>query len=150
MKAGIALGSNLGNRARHIARGMAFLQSLSSGHFRASSVVETAPVDCPEESGAFLNAVAEIDYDGTARALFERLKTFEREEGRTESVRNAPRPLDLDLLYFGQERIEEGDLIVPHPRMAHRRFVLEPLSEIVPDLVLPGRASTISQLLHAL
>jgi len=148
LKAGIALGSNLGNRAQHLQHGFAFLQSLSTAPILQSSVVETAPVDCPPNSGPFLNAVAQIDTSGTARQLFEQLKAFERTEGRlAATLPNSPRPLDLDLLYFGAEIVEEGDLIVPHPRMTRRRFVLGPLAEIVPGLILPGKSRSIQQLL---
>ncbi len=154
MKAGVALGSNLGNRALHLRRGLAFLQGLSStGYFAPSSIVETDPVGCPEGSGSFLNAAAEIEYAGTPRQLFDQLKAFERAEGRAASpVPNAPRPLDLDLLYFGDLALDEGDprLVVPHPRMAQRRFVLGPLAEIVPDLVVPGQTKTVKELLEAL
>ena len=154
MKAGVALGSNLGNRALHLRRGLAFLMGLSStGYCVQSSILETEPVDCPEGSGAFLNAAAEIEYAGTPRQLFDQLKAFERSEGRASSpVPNAPRPLDLDLLYFGDMVLDEGDprLVVPHPRMAQRRFVLVPLSEIAPDLVVPGQTKTVAQLLEAL
>lgn len=154
MKAGVALGSNLGNRALHLRRGLAFLMGLSSsGYFAPSSILETEPVDCPEGSGAFLNAAAEIEYAGTPRQLFDQLKAFERSEGRgANEVPNAPRPLDLDLLYFGDLMLDEGDprLVVPHPRMTQRRFVLGPLAEIVPGLVVPGQTKTVAQLLEGL
>jgi len=148
LKAGIALGSNLGNRAQHLERGFGFLRALSAnGHFLRSSIVETAPVDCPPGSEAFLNAAAEIDFPGVPRRLFEQLKDFEKAEGRTAAVLpNAPRPLDLDLLYFGDQVIEDDDLAVPHPRLAARPFVLGPLAEIVPDLVLPGQHRTVRAL----
>ncbi len=123
----------------------------STGYCVQSSILETAPVDCPEGSGAFLNAVAEIEYAGTPRQLFDQLKAFERSEGRAASpVPNAPRPLDLDLLYFGDLTVDEGDLIVPHPRMAQRRFVLVPLAEVAPDRIVPGQTRTVAQLLEAL
>jgi 2-amino-4-hydroxy-6-hydroxymethyldihydropteridine diphosphokinase len=152
LKAGIALGSNLGNRELHLRRGLAFLQGLSSsGYFAQSSVLETEPVGCPAGSGAFLNAAAEIEYAGTPRQLFDQLKAFERAEGRAAAtILNAPRPLDLDLLYFGDEVVNEGDLVVPHPRMTQRRFVLGPLAEIVPGLVLPGQTRTVRELAETL
>ena len=151
VKAGIALGSNLGNRARHIGRGFAFLRTLSgTGHFLQSSLVETEPVDCPAGSESFLNAAAEIEWAGTPRALFDRLKAFELEEGDRKSERNAPRHLDLDLLYLGDWVLGERDLIVPHPRMLRRDFVLRPLAEIVPGLVLPGQSRSVQEFLDAL
>jgi 2-amino-4-hydroxy-6-hydroxymethyldihydropteridine diphosphokinase len=145
---GIALGSNLGDRWAQLHIGFEFLASLSEGRsLRKSSLYETAPVDCPTGSANFLNAVAEIDYAGTARELLVHLQAYELAQGRA-AVRevNAPRPLDLDILYFGEEVIVESDLVVPHPRLAQRRFVLEPLAEIRPDLILPGQSQTVQAL----
>ena len=155
MKAGIAIGSNLGNRAAALERAFAFLERLSPGHCLRSPVLETAPVDCPPGSGAFLNAAAEIEFPGSPRELLARLHEHERGEGRKRDgeegrERNAPRAIDLDLLYFGDRVIAEDDLVVPHPRMAARRFVLEPLAAIVPGLILPGETRTISTLLKQL
>ena len=155
MKAGIAIGSNLGDRAAAVERAFAFLERLSPGHCLRSPILETAPVDCPPGSGAFLNAAAEIEFSGSPRELLARLHEHERSEGRKRSEegrkeRNAPRAIDLDLLYFGDRVISEADLVVPHPRMAARRFVLEPLAAIVPGLILPGETATISTLLQRL
>jgi 2-amino-4-hydroxy-6-hydroxymethyldihydropteridine diphosphokinase len=152
MKSGIALGSNLGDRGGLIRRGFEFLRGLSrGGYFLEGPIIETEPVDCPPGSPPFLNSAAEIDYAGTPRELLERLQQFERDLGRPE-VRpvNAPRPLDLDILYFGDAVIREADLIVPHPRMMDRGFVLEPLAAIRPDLVLPGFVQTVRERLEEL
>ena len=154
MKAGIAIGSNLGDRAGAVERAFRFLAELSPAHCLRSPVLETAPVDCPPGSGVFLNAAAEIEFAGTARELLARLHAHERSEGRSregeEKERNAPRALDLDLLYFGDQTLAEADLIVPHPRMAGRRFVLEPLVAIVPELIFPGETRTVRELLAEL
>jgi 2-amino-4-hydroxy-6-hydroxymethyldihydropteridine diphosphokinase len=150
---GIALGSNVGDRAAEIAAGFSFVQALSAdGAIRRSTIIETAPVDCPPGSAPFLNAVAEIEVDParlSATALHARLKRFELERGRPlEHPRNAPRPLDLDLIYFGDLVLETPGLILPHPRAAQRLFVLAPLAELRPDLLLPGQGRTVRELLH--
>jgi 2-amino-4-hydroxy-6-hydroxymethyldihydropteridine diphosphokinase len=148
VKAGIALGSNLGDRWAQVHEGLEFLRSLSADQdLKRSSLYETAPVDCPPGSGSFVNAVAEIAWAGSVRELLAHLQEFELKKGR-KPVReiNAPRPLDLDILYFGAERLNETDLIIPHPRMTERRFVLEPLTEIRPDLVLPGQTKSVEEL----
>jgi 2-amino-4-hydroxy-6-hydroxymethyldihydropteridine diphosphokinase len=150
---GIALGSNLGDRKAEIEAGFAFLRGLSAdGAIRRSTVLETAPVDCPPGSAPFLNAVAEIQVDSAALspfALHAQLKRFELERGRSrEHARNAPRPLDLDLIYFGEFAVESPELTIPHPRAAQRRFVLEPLAQLRPDLRLPGQGRTVRELLQ--
>ena len=153
--AGIALGSNLGDRATELDTAMDFLAALSIGRSMvASRHFETAPVDCPEESPPFLNAVAEIQVDPailTPRMLLERLMAFEVERGRSASgIYHAPRPLDLDLLYYGTSVIDEPGLVIPHPWIQRRRFVLEPLAQIRPELILPGQGQTVRELLAAL
>ncbi len=146
-RVGIALGSNLGERENRVAAGFQFLQEISTDHsILKSSVWETEPVDCPPGSPRFLNAVAEIQWEGTAFELLKRCQEFERECGRPElRPVNAPRPLDLDLLYFGEEQIQNPNLIIPHPRIMVRRFVLGPLMEIRPDLRLPGCSQTVKE-----
>jgi 2-amino-4-hydroxy-6-hydroxymethyldihydropteridine diphosphokinase len=152
---GIALGSNLGNRAAELDAGVAFLRSLAvDGKARVSSTLETAPVDCPPGSPPFLNAVAEIRVDTEAlppRKLLEQLKAFEASRGRAAAVEvNAPRPLDLDIIYYACLTLDEPGLVIPHPRAHRRRFVLEPLSDLRPDLVLPGQTETVGELLRKL
>jgi 2-amino-4-hydroxy-6-hydroxymethyldihydropteridine diphosphokinase len=150
--AGIALGSNLGDRGRHIRLGFDFLRSLShSGHFLTSPVYLTEPVDCPPGSPPFLNAVAEIATNLSAEELLSQLQAYELFLGRPE-VRpvNSPRPLDLDILYYGTETIRTSTLTVPHPRIAERLFVLEPLAAIRSDLRLPGEIATVGELREAL
>ena len=153
VQVGIALGSNLGDRAAELDAGVAFLRFLSvDDKVRESSRLETRPVDCPPGSPLFLNAVAEIRVDTarfSPRRLMEKLQAFELERGRA-AVRetNAPRPLDLDILYFGEIAIKEPDLVIPHPRALQRRFVLQPLAYLRPDLVLPGQTKTMAELLE--
>lgn len=150
MECGIALGSNAGDRAGHLRAGVAALRTL--GRVTAvSRVYETAPVDCPPGSGAFLNAVAVLEWEGTPEALLERLQAVETAQGR-EAVRprNAPRTLDLDILYAGTVVRNPGPPVLPHPALHLRRFVLQPLADVRPDLVLPGHDEPVSALLAAL
>jgi len=152
---GIALGSNLGDRSAELDAGISFLRLLSTNdEVRESPRIETLPVDCPPGSPAFLNSVAEIEIDTVVLPplnLLGCLQEFEMERGRS-PLRdvNAPRPLDLDIIYYGIERIDQMGLVIPHPRTTTRRFVLEPLSHLRPDLVLPGQTKTIAELLTEL
>jgi 2-amino-4-hydroxy-6-hydroxymethyldihydropteridine diphosphokinase len=149
---GIALGSNLGDRGAEITAGFSFLQSLAAdGALRRSSLHETLPVECPPDSPPFLNAAAEIHFAGSPRDLLTRLQAFERSQGRPERhAFHAPRTLDLDIIYFGDQVVNEADLIIPHPRWSRRTFVLEPLAEICPERTLPGAKLTVAQILHRL
>jgi 2-amino-4-hydroxy-6-hydroxymethyldihydropteridine diphosphokinase len=149
---GIALGSNLGDRAAELETGFSFLQSLSiDGEILRSTVIETAPIDCPPGSAPFLNAVAEIQVDShkwPPEKLLANLLNFEQERGRaSDHARNSPRPLDLDILYYGEHIVRTDALIIPHPRLVERRFVLEPLAQLRPDLVLPGQTQSVRELL---
>lgn len=149
---GIALGSNLGDRVAELEAGFSFLRTLAAdGGVRRSPVIETAPVDCPPGSAAFLNAVAEIQLDPallSPEKLLACLQQFERQRGRPpEHVRNSARPLDLDILFYGDVVMQTPELVIPHPRIAERRFVLEPLAQLRPDLVLPGQAKSVRELL---
>ncbi|MCI0744899.1 MAG: 2-amino-4-hydroxy-6-hydroxymethyldihydropteridine diphosphokinase, partial [Verrucomicrobia subdivision 3 bacterium] len=115
-----------------------------------SSVYETEPVDCPPGSARFLNAVVGLvpRPDETPETLLARLQALEREFGRQPKiVPNEPRPLDLDLITFGREVRDTPTLVLPHPRAHLRRFVLEPLAEIAPGLILPGQNDTVAGLL---
>lgn len=153
MRAAIAFGSNLGDRFALLQAARTRLTSLPGVEpsLAASSVYETEPVDCERHAPRFLNAVMEIGYDGSAHDLLRELRQIEEALGRPEShPRNASRTIDLDLLYFGDEAIDETELQLPHPRLAERRFVLEPLAEIRPDLILPGQTETVAALLKKL
>ena len=153
MKAGIALGSNLGDRAAQLAAAKRFLSSLHAGPDAAmcSALYETEPVDCEPGTATFLNAVMEIESPLEPLDLLARLREFERQQGRAlDGGRNTPRQLDLDLLYAGDNHMDTPALVLPHPRMTARRFVLQPLADIRPDLVLPGQNLNVAQLLAAL
>jgi 2-amino-4-hydroxy-6-hydroxymethyldihydropteridine diphosphokinase len=149
----VALGSNLGDTVSQIEEAMNWLEGSSSAPLRRSSLWRTNPVDCPPGSPPFVNAVVELAVPATEspEAFLEKLRELEKEFGRApKQVSNEPRPLDLDLIAFGNETRNSPDLILPHPRAHRRRFVLQPLSEIAPDLILPGQVKTVSQLLTEL
>lgn len=131
----IGFGSNLGNRKAHLINGLKALTRFA--HLEAvSSLYESAPIG-PVEQGPFLNAVAVFETSARPRSLLVELLAVEAREGRTRRVRWGPRTLDLDLLLFGEERVEFDDLCVPHPELPTRRFVLDPLLEAWPDATLP-------------
>jgi 2-amino-4-hydroxy-6-hydroxymethyldihydropteridine diphosphokinase len=132
----IGLGTNLGDRELNLRRALERLEEL--GSVRASSFRETDPVGVTDQP-KFLNAAAELATELPPAELLERLLEIERELGRDRAAerRWGPRVIDLDLLLSGQETIDEPGLTVPHPRLADRRFVLEPLCELNEDLTLP-------------
>ncbi len=153
MRAGIALGSNLGDRLANLTAARAELSELPGveSPLLASAVYETDPVDCEASAGKFLNAVMEIGYAGEATELLQALRGIEAAHGRPSAhARNTSRTLDLDFLYFGDVTLSTSELRLPHPRMHARRFVLEPLAEIRPDLILPGQQESVSALLRRL
>ena len=130
----VGLGSNLGDREATIRAAVAALP----GVLAVSELRETAPVGFTEQP-AFLNGAVALETDLSARELLERLVAVERELGRERRERWGPRTIDLDLLLFGAETVDEPGLTVPHPRLHERRFALEPLAELDPELVVPGR-----------
>ena len=149
----VALGSNLGDSRRIVSEAMARLQSFSNEPLLKSSLWQTAPVNCPPNSPLFVNAVAGFapQKNETPESLLHKLRALEKEFGRPpKKVLNEPRALDLDLIAFGMETRNSPELILPHPCAHLRRFVLQPLSEIAPDLILPGQSKTISKLLAGL
>ncbi|HEU5117599.1 MAG TPA: 2-amino-4-hydroxy-6-hydroxymethyldihydropteridine diphosphokinase [Isosphaeraceae bacterium] len=147
----IGLGSNLGDRAGHLEKAVDGLSRIpDSGVIAVSSWHSTCPVGGPVGQGEFLNAAALLETECPARDLLVHLHEIESREGRTRVIRWDARPLDLDLLLFGAEQIHEPDLIVPHPRMTVRRFVLAPAAEIAPDLVEPRTGRSVSDLLRNL
>ena len=152
-RVGIALGSNLGERLANLRAARDLLVRLDrpgGGHLQAP-IYQTAPVLCPPGSPDFYNTVVEIDYEGTPAELLEQTQRIEVELGRAATpTRNAPRVVDVDLLYFGDTILESGDLVLPHPRLTRRRFVLQPLADIRPDLKLPGDPLSIAEHLRRL
>lgn len=149
----VALGSNLGDSRRILLEAMARLQNFSDAPILKSSLWQTTPVDCPPDSPMFLNAVVGFAprKEATPETLLGSLHELEKEFGRRPKVvLNEARPLDLDLIAFGSETRNTPEFMLPHPRAHLRRFVLQPLSEIAPDLVLPGQGKTVAQLLAGL
>jgi 2-amino-4-hydroxy-6-hydroxymethyldihydropteridine diphosphokinase len=150
IEAFVALGSNLGDSRQILEAAFARLQELSAAPIRRSSFWRSAPVNCPPGAPDFLNAAAIITtHPGeTPESLLGKLKKLEAGFGRQpKCVMNEPRPLDLDLIVFGQEQRATPGLTLPHPRAHQRRFVLAPLAEIAPDAVWPGPGATIAELL---
>jgi 2-amino-4-hydroxy-6-hydroxymethyldihydropteridine diphosphokinase len=153
MRAGIALGANLGDRLLSLttARDRIFNLSDAAPPHLSSAVYETAPVECEPGAAKFLNAVVEIGYTGSSRRLLEELNKIETDLGRPpQHERNRSRSIDLDLLYHGGRILDEPQLQLPHPRLPLRGFVLHPLAEIHPNLVLPGERKTIHEMTAAL
>jgi 2-amino-4-hydroxy-6-hydroxymethyldihydropteridine diphosphokinase len=146
----VALGSNLGNSQKIILDAMARLQNFSDEPILKSSLWQTSPVDCPLDSPKFVNAVVGLipQTNETPESLLKKLRELEKEFGRAPKKKlNEPRPLDLDLIAFGNETRNLPELILPHPRAHLRKFVLQPLSEIAPDFILAGQGKTVLQLL---
>lgn len=133
-RAFLGLGSNLGDRAGLLRAAVASLDEVVA----VSPVYETDPVGGPEQ-GAFLNLVVELDTERDARQLLAECARLEQAAERTREVRWGPRTLDVDVLWVDGEEVDEPDLVVPHPRMWRRRFVLAPLADLAPDLVPADR-----------
>lgn len=152
-RVGIALGSNLGDRLAHLHAACDALREVATPGepFLQATVYQTEPLQCPPGSPSFYNTVVEIGFDGDPLTLLELTQAIEKRLGRTAgSERNAPRVIDVDLLYFGDCILDTGALVLPHPRIGERRFVLQPLAGIRPDLVLPGHPFEIARLLENL
>jgi len=149
----VALGSNLGDPAANLQAASDELTALSTGSLLSSSFWRTAPVDCPPGSPDFVNAVVawEAATDQTPESLLASLQAIEHKLGRQrKGVINEARSLDLDLIMFGREERRTPELTLPHPRAHNRRFVLEPLAEILPDCRAPGWPASAHELLSQL
>jgi 2-amino-4-hydroxy-6-hydroxymethyldihydropteridine diphosphokinase len=144
MRVAIALGSNVGDRAANLDYAVARLSSVLSS-IRTSRWYETAPVGVGTQP-QFLNGALVGDTALAARELLDRLLAIERERDRERPFPGAPRTLDLDLILFGNQVVDEPGLVVPHPRFRERRFVLDPLAEVAPDLVDPVTGKTVQTL----
>ena len=135
----VGLGANLNDPADQIEQALVELDRLPDTRLvTRSSLYASAPVGCVDQPD-FINAVAQLHTTLAPRALLAALLDIEQQHGRARSFRNAPRTLDLDLLLYGAAHFHEDDLTLPHPRMAERAFVLLPLTEIAPDMIIPGR-----------
>ena len=151
IQAGISLGSNLGKSNFILRQAINQLQKLHTSRqntFLISSFYKTNPINCPPDSPDFLNAVVQLETSLSSHELMKFLQQMEAEAGRPlPRVKNAPRTLDLDLLYHGRATLATDLLTLPHPRILEREFVLRPLSEIAPSLILPGWKKTAKEYL---
>ncbi len=143
----LALGSNLGNRLNHLQTGLGELEMLGCTIFRESPVYETPPMYYLDQN-KFLNQVVEMVTSMTPMELLVAAKQVERTNGRIEKTfRNGPRTLDIDILCFDALTLSERLLVIPHPKIAERRFVLQPWNDIAPGYIVPGLNKTVAQLL---
>jgi 2-amino-4-hydroxy-6-hydroxymethyldihydropteridine diphosphokinase len=138
-RAAVALGSNLDDPDAQVSRGFEAIAALPSTRLVArSSLYRTAPVGYADQPD-FVNACALVETQLAPRALLDALLALEQRQGRVRDIRNGPRTLDLDIVLYGDQVIDEPGLKVPHPRAHERAFVLRPLLEVWPDAVIPGR-----------
>jgi len=149
MRTAVALGSNLGDRLENLRAARKAILDLTNVKppILSSAIYETDPVDCEPGANKFLNAVVEFEYEGGPASLLEELIRIEEALGRKrDHPRNVSRTIDTDLLYCGNRNIEDARLQLPHPRMHLRKFVLQPLANIRPGLLLPGQTQTVDEL----
>ena len=146
----LALGSNLGNKKNFLNKAISLLKEKGLCQIKCSSFYKTPPIDCPSSSPYFLNAVLYGLWSKNINQLFRLTSGIEKQLGRQRLVKNAPRNIDIDILLFGQQIIRNKDLIIPHPRMHQRRFVLEPLVEIAPNIIIPNQQYSAKELLEKL
>lgn len=145
----IALGANLGAAKQNIQRAIETLEKLSDGKLLKSGLWLSEPLDCPVGSADFFNAVVGLkpDPQSSPEGLLQQLKNLELEFGRpADHASNSPRPLDLDIITYGDLIVNLQHLVIPHPRAHQRLFVLKPLQEIAPQLVFPGFTQSVTEL----
>lgn len=142
----LSLGSNLGDREQHLQAALERLEAAGIHILRRSSIYETEPQDLPDQPW-FLNLVVEVETEFFPRLLLARIQAIELGMGRKRELPKGPRPIDIDILLFGTFVIGAHELQVPHPRMGERRFVLEPLAELAPDLLHPVNGKTVREML---
>jgi 2-amino-4-hydroxy-6-hydroxymethyldihydropteridine diphosphokinase len=153
MRTAVALGSNLGDPLANLRAARSAILALPNVKppVLSSAIYETEPVGCEPGAKKFLNAVVEFDYEGDPASLLEQLIRIEEGFGRRrDHPKNVSRTIDIDLLYCASRNIENERLQLPHPRMYLRKFVLQPLADIRPELILPHRRETVRQLLAEL
>jgi 2-amino-4-hydroxy-6-hydroxymethyldihydropteridine diphosphokinase len=145
-RAFLSLGSNLGDREAHLLEALVRLEAAGIHMLRRSAIYETEPQDLPDQPW-FLNLVVEVETELFARLLLARIQAIELGMGRKREVAKGPRTIDIDILFFENFVISSRELQVPHPRLSERRFVLEPLSELAPDLAHPVNGKTVREML---
>jgi len=153
MRSGIALGSNMGDRVGNLREAFQRVVALNEPPARIlfSSIYETSPAASQPGTPFYLNAVMEIDFQDAPITLLRHVLEIEQTMGRpSRRPRNASRLIDLDILYVGDLVLNDTSITIPHPRLTERRFVLAPLAEVAPDLVLPGQNVSIEELLARL
>jgi 2-amino-4-hydroxy-6-hydroxymethyldihydropteridine diphosphokinase len=138
----LSLGSNLGDRLENLARAVTLMRQAAITPQRTSAIYETEPVDYANQDW-FLNCVAEIATPLPPLQLLKVLHTIETLLGRERSIPKGPRTIDIDILLYGNMLLSGGELTLPHPRMHRRRFVLEPLRTLSPELVIPGTGQSV-------
>jgi 2-amino-4-hydroxy-6-hydroxymethyldihydropteridine diphosphokinase len=141
----LGLGSNLGDRKQNLVRALDLLSQQVEIE-QISSIYETEPVGYKQQP-LFLNAVCRVSVGLSPQNLLRLAKKIEAELGRTPAFPNAPRSIDIDILFYGDEVVSTRDLTIPHPRLVERAFVLVPLAEIAPELVHPANKKTVKKLL---
>ncbi|MFA7158805.1 MAG: 2-amino-4-hydroxy-6-hydroxymethyldihydropteridine diphosphokinase [Kiritimatiellia bacterium] len=154
MEIGLSLGSNLGDRLQNLKAAKKLILASGNAAFIAQSpVYETEPVDVPaaDRDMPFLNAVLVVASETAVKDLQNIFRRIELEIGRVpDAARNSRRPIDIDIIYAGDLRVDEEGITIPHPRWFQRRFVLQPLCDLHPDLVIPGQASAVQDVLRNL
>ncbi|MEI8247083.1 MAG: 2-amino-4-hydroxy-6-hydroxymethyldihydropteridine diphosphokinase [Lentisphaerota bacterium] len=151
IKTALALGGNLGDVALTFKTAAEKLESAGMENIKLSNFFRTAPVDCVHGTPDFLNAALTGDWAGSAEELFAACQRIECESGRP-AVHgiNTPRPLDIDIILFGNRIVDSSILQIPHPRAARRLFVIAPLAEIAPDMIFPDSGEKVSDIFKVL
>jgi 2-amino-4-hydroxy-6-hydroxymethyldihydropteridine diphosphokinase len=154
MECGLSLGTNLGDRLGNMAGAAERLAALAGMRVTARShIYETEPVEVKAiyREMAYLNAVVVVEWQGDLSALSAAVHGVEAVMGRVRGEdRNAPRPIDIDILYADDVMLDDDDLTLPHPRWSERRFVVQPLADVRPSLCIPGQNRTVAAILAAL